>query len=305
MANALGNKTTLGILAETVPGTTPAAALQLITLTGGGPNFGGKTTINSGALGLTEIPDQIMTGDSYTGTITGECSYGMIDTLLEMVMGKAWTVNVLTVGALKKTATIEWQYPDVTKFVSEKGCMITSIALGVGTGNIMTFTANYTALSRTVSGVTVGTGAATAAPTNSIFGPIDQQQGIMEGGANNLLTQGVTGITLEISRSLVPQPGLGQVALFGLDAERFECKGSLTTYYADTILQAKAQAHAITTLSLTFGGAASLKYLFAMTKVYFSGGPGASASGQAIPQNFTYQAVKLDAPSGLTITRTP
>lgn len=304
MANAIGSRTRCGVIPETTPNTTPSVALNWLRITGGGPNGDSKAVTESAELGLVATPDEIMTGQNLTGTISGELSYGVVDLLLPSVMGNDWDDDELILGLLKRTLSIGWSYNN-GRWIIDRGAIISLLEINVSTANIVTFSAQYTAMSREEGTTALGTGSPVAANTNAVMGPISQQRAIMEGGANNLLTQGVTALSLRIARGLVPQPGLGQTALFGLDPDKASVGGAITVYYADGVLIGKSNTHAMTSLSWEMGGATTLRYNIDLLQAYLSGGPGASQAAQAVPNQFNYSAVIGDGSGPILITRVP
>jgi hypothetical protein len=135
---------------------------------------------------------------------------------------------------------------------------------------------------------------------------VSEIQVVTEGGSKNLLTEGITAMSLEFSRPVIAQPGMGTLALLGLDPAQFSLKGSFTVYYPDDVIFAKYRNNTMTSLALTVGGSSTLRYAFLMSKVrLLSGGPQAAQKGQAIAQTFGFQAVYDATNSTCQITRTP
>lgn len=304
MPNAIGSRTRCGVIPETVQGTTPAAALNYLRITGGGPNADSKQVVSSSELGLVATPDEIMVGANFTGTISGELSYGVIDLLLPSVMGAAFVSDVIALGLTTNALTIGWQFNN-SRWIVDRGAIITSLELSVGLDNIVTFTAQYTAMTRTETGTAPGTGTAVEANTNAVMGPIAQQRTITEGAANNLLTAGITALSLTIARQAVTQRGLGTTALLGLDPDKANITGAFTVYYADGTLIDKSNAHTMTALAWDIGGASTLRYEFTLPQIYLSGGPGNSQAAQAVPVTFNYNAVIGNGTGPISIERVP
>lgn len=304
MPNAIGSRTRCGVVPEVTQGVTPGNPLNYLRITGGGPNADSKQVISSNELGLVATPDEIMVGANFTGTITGELSKGVIDLLLPSVMGAQFVTDDIALGLATISRTIGWQFNNA-RWIVDRGAIITSLELSVGLDNIVTFTAQYTAMTRTETGTAPGTGTPVQANTNAVMGPIAQQRLIREGGTANLLTAGITALTLRITRQAVTQRGLGTTALIGLDPDKAEIGGSFTVYYADGTLIGKSNDHTMTSLEWELGGATTLRYNIALLQVYLSGGPGNSQAAQAVPVTFNYTAVIGNGTGPITIERVP
>ena len=304
MPNAIGSRTRCGVIPEAVQGTTPSEALNYLRITGGGPNADSKQVISSNELGLVAVPDEIMVGANFTGTITGELSYGVVDLLLPSVMGRQFVADELTLGFTTIAHTIGWQFNN-SRWIVDRGAIITSIEFSVSLDNIVTFTAQYTAMTRTETGIAPGTGTPVEANTNPVIGPIAQQRVIREGAANNLITAGITALTLRITRQAVTQRGIGTTALIGLEPDKAEIGGSFTVYYADGTLIDKSNNHTMTSLAWELGGVTTLRYNVDLPQVYLSGGPGNSQAAQAVPVTFNYNAVIGNGTGPITIERVP
>jgi hypothetical protein len=304
MPNAIGSRTRCGVIPEVTQGTTPANPINYLRITGGGPNADSKQVVSSNELGLVATPDEIMVGANFTGTINGELTYGVIDLLLPSVMGAAFVSDVIALGLATNALTIGWQYNN-GRWIVDRGAIITSLEISVSLDNIVTFTAQYTAMTRAETNTAPGTGTPVEANTNPVMGPIAQQRAILEGGANNLLTAGITALSLTIARQAVTQRGLGTTALLGLDPDKANVTGSLTVYYPDGTLIGKSVAHTMTSLAWDLGGASTLRYEISLPQVYLSGGPANSQAAQAVAATFNYNAVIGSGSGPISIERVP
>lgn len=305
MPNATARAYRVGYVKETTQGTTPASPLKLLRTTGGGGTFSPQST-QSEELGQNEVSDVIRTGVELGGSFNFLLSYGLIDELLEGIMGGAWTTNVLKVGSTKIPFTFEDQYPDVPLYNTFRGALIQQITLTFARDQVVSGSVQYRAMSLVSGAVSAGTGGPTAAPTNAVMGPVNEIRAAMEGGSKNLLSDGITEFSLTISRPMIAQPTLGSLSLIGLDADALSLTGQFTVYYPDDALYAKLRADTTTSLSFTVGGASTLRYVFLMSRVRLTGGgPQAAQRGQAIRATYQFQATLDPTNSTLQITRTP
>jgi hypothetical protein len=307
MPNATSAGYRVGYVAEVTPGTTPAAALKLLRMTSGGGKVSAQT-VESDEIHLVEVPDVIRVGADGAGSMSFELSYGALDDFLQGIFAATWATNVLKVGTTKSTFTIEDQYTDIPRFIPFKGCLIDSLSISVQQGSKITGKVGYTAgtIPTVSSATTAGTGGPTAAPTNTIMSPVGSVQLIQEGGALDLKALGVTAFSLDITRAGIKQPQLGTLSLSSLDAGRFTLKGSVSMYVSAATLLDKYLADTQTSLALTLGGSAALKYAFLMSKVRFTdGGIQELSKDSAAIQTFGFQATYDVTNTTCQITRTP
>lgn len=310
MPNATSSGYKFAYLSETTPGTTPASAMKLMRVTGGGGKLAASAT-ESGEIHLAEVPDVIRTGVEATGQVSGEVSYGALDDLIPGILGQAdWTTNTVKVGTTKRTFTFEDQYTDAGIYVPWRYSLVESLSLSFAVGSVPTFSLGYVsgAPPTAAATATAGTGAATAAPTNDVMSPVGSIQVAQEGGSGSLLAgaPGITAFSIEITRPTIKQPQLGTLALASADPSRLMVQGSFSVYFATKALLDKYLADTMTSLSFTVGGASNKKYNFLMSKVRLKdGGPAQVAKDQPVVQTYQFQAVYDATNSTILITRTP
>lgn len=299
-----------GYVAEVTPGTTPASPLQIVRTVGGGGKMTAQST-ESEETHLSETSDVIRTAIEGGGTVPMEISYGgVLDEWLQAILGGTWTTNALQVGSTKRTFTFEDQWTVAGVYQPFKYSLIEALGLNFAVGSKPTGSMTYVSASppTALATVSAGTGAATAAHTNPIMTPIGSIQLAQEGGSGSLLAggPGVTAFSIEINRPTIKMPQLGSFALAGAEPDKMSVKGSLSLYFATKTLMDKYLADTTTSLALTVGGASALKYAFLMSKVKLvDGGVQPVGRGQAVIQQFQYQAIVDATNSSLKVTRTP
>jgi Phage tail tube protein len=265
---AVGTNVKLGYVAEVTPGITPASALQLVRITGFTPG-GTKTSTQSVEMTTArEIADYIQTEAKGGWSFNHEFSYGNLDGLLESLFGAAFTTNVLKVGNTLKTLTSEVQFTDITQFCAFLYTIVNDFTLSVKKGSIINGTMGALSFFPIWSGTTVGTGAASAAPTNSVMDPVASVQLIQEGGAGAVA--GPADFTMHLSNGIIDFPQLSSLDPAALAYGQFKAEGTLSAYFADRTYVDKWAAWTDTSLTFTLGGAAALKYAFFFPKVKLS-----------------------------------
>ncbi len=301
----------VGYVKEVTQGTTPASALTLLRVTGGGGRVA-ASSIESDELQLNEVSDVIRTAADGTGTINFEYSYGGIHPLLEGLFNAAFATNVLRVGSTPAFFTIEDQFTDISRFLAFRGCVIEGISISLTQGAKITGVITYRSMvpPTSMGTATAGTGGPTAAPTNAIMSPVGSVRVIQEGGSLDLGPAGIgtTAFTIEMTRPSIAQPQLGSTALSGLDQAQFICKGTLSLYMpaGASALIDKYLADTETSLALTIGGASTLRDAYLFTRVKFTeGGPNAVQRNNPNILQLSWQSLATSPNTSAQVTRTP
>lgn len=263
-----------------------------------------KQSTQSGMMSTSrEVKDIIQVGASGGVQFSTEMQYGALDTPLEVLLGGTWTANVLKVGSVKRSLCLERQFTDITKFHAYKGAIPTSFSLGVSQGKVLTASMAFQSKFPTFGVTTVGTGT-TAASVNPVMDPIAHVQLLQEGGAGSIA--GASEFSLSIESGIIDQPQLQSLDPVDLNSGQFVVKGSFSLYYTDDTYLTKMSAWTQTSLALTIGGAASLKYAFSIPKVRLTKvGQPSQGPNQAIVQKVDFEAYYDATDTTLKITRTP
>lgn len=305
--NATGRNFRVAYIAEVTPGTTPASPLQLMRLTGGNHAIAFQS-IESAELQLAETPDLIRVGADGTLTIDGELSYGALDDFFSGIAFNPWSTNVLTIGQTRQTFTLEFQYLDIGRYVVYKKCIVTNVKLTLAAKAKITYQLTFAVgiLPTASTTATIGSAAATAAPTNSIMSPVTSIQLAQEGGSGSMLTTGCTAFSFDIARAIIPEPQLGSLAPSDIDGDALTVKGSVSLYMPNLNLFDKILADTTTKFALTLGGVSSKNYAFLWNNAKLaSGGPDAAAKAKAFLQTYNWQALYDATYTTQQITRTP
>ena len=130
---AVGSKTGLAYVAETVFGTPPSpAAMKPIRA-----KFGSKFELKRDTFSSKEVSAtrQVM-GMTYgnrsgSGSLPIEFSAGSFDDFLEATTGGAWATNILKIGNANRSFTIEDQTNEISVYEQNLGVVFTGFSLGV------------------------------------------------------------------------------------------------------------------------------------------------------------------------------
>jgi len=130
---AVGSKSGLAYVAETVYGAPPASP----AMKGLRAKFGSKFELKRDTFSSKEVSStrQVM-GMTYgnrsgSGSLPVELSYGSFDDFIEAVMGGTWTTNVLKVGNVGRSFTIEDQTSEVGVYEQNLGVVMSGLSLGI------------------------------------------------------------------------------------------------------------------------------------------------------------------------------
>jgi len=171
-------------------------------------------------------------------------------TLTDEAEGDAVTVTsggYLRNGTTKKSYTLEKSFTDVTQFIAFTGMRVDTMELSVGTGNVLT--ANFTFMGKegAIAQATVGSGAATPAPTNPVLNAIDNVADFTYGGTSQPFD--MTAFTMQVQNNLRSQPAIGSVTPIGVGVGTCTVSGTMNVYFADEDVYEDFVNYATTSLS--------------------------------------------------------
>jgi hypothetical protein len=307
MSNAISNFERVAYGKESTWGTTPTgvAASQFVRYTGVN-STNEKQTVESGEIANSgEVADIIQVSRRGGVSMNWELSYGNLDDLLESLFANAWSSNVLTVGATRKSITVERQFTDIGRYWTYAGALCQQLTLNLAVGRILTGSIGFMSKGLLEAGSSAFTGGSTvASPTNAVMDPIASLQLAQEGGAGSIA--GITDITLNLSRGLVDMPQAGSADPLDLQSGQFVASGSFSCYFADATYIAKHLSHVTSSLAFTLGGASNLKYAFLFNKVKLTI-PDIPNGGlnQPLIQQVQWKALRDASNTTCKITRTP
>lgn len=288
---------------EVTPGTTPAAALTILRTQGGGGRTTFQTT-ESRETHLGEVPFVARTLVEGAGRYPFELSYGMLDDFLVGILGGAWATNVAKVASTRRTFTFEDQYTDAAKFVAYRYAVLEQLSLNIQKGAVITGGLSFKSLPGVPGTATVGTGPATAAPTNDVMACPDSVRLIQE---NGVAVPGFIGMTMELTRPVLSADVANSPTADELRGGKFRVRGTLSFYEdGETAIEGRYTNFTTTSLAINLGDASNRRYNFLMSKVKLTdGGRQEVAEDQYVIRQYNYVAFFDATNSTLQVTRVP
>ena len=220
---------------ETTPGTTPVASANWKELPitsesiAAGPNYIESEVMNP----TRNLQALILAGKGSSGSIEGELRAADWDDYMEAALKGTWTTDVLKVGVVKRSFSIEEEYQDLTTYWRiATGMEVNTFDLNVAYGAIATVSFGFEGFD-IASAVTsaVGAGSSASASANQS----------MEGSAGSVVNidgAPVSGaifrsLALSVNNNLRPQEGMGTVGRDGIASGSASVTGTLEMYFAD------------------------------------------------------------------------
>jgi hypothetical protein len=221
-----------------------------------------------------QVTDIIRTGARAEGDVNFELSYGSFDKLLEGALMSRWVtagdavgVDLLENGTTPISYTLEKQFSDVTEFMSFTGMRVGQLSLSVRPGSILTGTFGFQGKIGAAAGVTVGTGAAIAAPSTEVMNAVNNIGTITEGG---VAFADVMGIDLTIANNLRQQPALGSLSGIGVGLGRCVVTGTVEAYFRTRALYQKYLSFAASALTFKVTDTAGNAYTFRILRLKYT-----------------------------------
>lgn len=294
--NAAASGFKVALVGEATWGTNPGTGGAYIRLAGGAGKTGTETTM-SREITTYEATDVVRTRVTGGGSYNFELSYETADKGLELVLGsvfgQAFSTNILKVGTLAKSMSIEETLGGITTPIYRlyTGAICESFRIDVRPGDMITGSFSFVSKKEAV-GTSQGVTAPSAANTNPVMNPLDSIQTLKWGGSS---VTGCTAFSMEFRRPVIQFPQLSSVDPAELVSGTFEATGSISIYVTGTTQLADYLAFTERALEITLGGVTNKKYLFNFAKCNFTDGGIESVSKDApLIQTFNWSA-KYDA----------
>ncbi|HYD52916.1 MAG TPA: phage tail tube protein [Gemmatimonadaceae bacterium] len=304
MANS--SATRLGYIPEVTPGTTPALALQLVRFTSITPRLAQGFVQSEEIVNSRELQDHIPISRGGGLSVGVEYSYGAYHGILEALLGGTWSANVLQVGSTKRTQTWEAQYTDMTpaQYAAFRFGVVTKFALAIAKGQVQRGSFDVVSRFPVWGTATVGTGAASAAPSNPVLNPNANVVLIQEGGAGSL---SCTEFSMELLHEAILNENLGSDQFTEMENGDILARGSFSQYFKDRTVLDKFVNATDTSLQLQIGGATTLRddFLFGSVKLTTPPDLPTGRRGQPIIVRFGWEAKYNATSSTIRITRNP
>lgn len=250
------NLTNLAYVEEVTFGTTPSSNLQLLRRTGGSIDINQNTVTSAEIRSDLRAGRPVRTALSSGGQIPVEWSYGTLDDILEGMLMNSWSSDVLVDGTTKKSYTFEEQLTDPSIspsiYITHKGARIETLSMSFALEQIVTGSFGVRAANPSVGSSSAGTGN-TNPTTTGPLNTVDMITGLTEGAAGTTLSSlsRVTGIDINMSRSLRDKRELGTLAAYDIGVGRLLVSGQIQYYIEDSTLLAAFLAFTDRALDIT------------------------------------------------------
>lgn len=249
------------------------------------------------------VTDLVQVGQSASGNLDFELSYGAFDNFIESLMYSTWAADVIKNGIDEKSFTLEKTFEAGTtdQFHRFPGAVVNSMDLAMQIDQIVTGTFGFVTRGMTTGQAQLAGASYAAAPGNAV----------MNAAADfaNLTIAGVTGpevtaLNLSINNNLRQQKVLGSLDARGIGTGRFEVTGDVTAYFENEELFDLYLNGNSANLSFRLGGAAAMNYVFNMDNIKFeTGSVVAGGNDQDVLANMTFRALFDGVDNTLQITR--
>lgn len=169
-------------------------------------------------------------------------------------------------GSTPTSFTLESQFADLTTtFLNHKGMRVNTMGLNVTSSQIVTGTFGFMGLGTLLSTTTVGTGADTAAPTNSVM----SESNIGALYENGVLASAVSfkTINMTLNNNLRAQDYLGSAFPGGVGSGTLDVTATIQAYFSDTAFYTKFVNNTPTALAMVLEGSDGGSYVIELPKV--------------------------------------
>lgn len=229
------NRTTTIAVPEVTYGTTPVDSANWITL---------RATTNTLAEQINAIVSeeirtdrqrtgQIIASSNVSGQIGGELSEDSWDAWIAAAMASTWTANVVKVGVLTPSYTVQVHYADIDKYIWFKGVHISAMNINFQFGQFCTITFDVMAKQagfQDTGESLVGAGSVAAADTTASLAAVDVSS-IKVGGTETTLV--VPAYSISVNNNLRPLNDLRARTPNSYGYGSADVSGSFTAYFVD------------------------------------------------------------------------
>lgn len=305
------NRVSLRYVPETTYNTTPAnsTSWKTVRFTGEGliPNYGTKQSeeIRSDRM----RSDVILTSATVSGPINFEFSPGTLDDFFQAVLGGTWTTNVLKVGTVKRSFSIEKVFNDLAsgnKYDLYTGMRANELKLSFKYGDIATGSCTFNGAGATDSATSaVGTGTVAAATTTQPFdGTFDVSSVTVDGAPAGLYFKS---LDLTLQANLRDKTAIGTPFPYDQGYGSAGVEVAASAYFDSRVLESKVRSGAPFALAFTVSDGTN-SYQFSLPRAFSTQRNGLAASklNDDVMQDLTISAA-YDSVSGssIVITRAP
>lgn len=229
MALATSNRVQLAYIPETVFGTTPSTP-QMIGIPMQSTTLDlAKEVINDPTL-VSDRMERFERHGNYQvgGNIVTSLQHAQWDDFIEAAMGGTWTTNVLKVGTVNRSFTIEQGFLDITQYRRFTGCRVNTWNLEVSPNAVVQSTFGL-----------IGAGMTTStSPLDVTITAIQAKQPMVHIGAT--ITVGgssvkATAFSMQVNNNMNATYGIGSSGALDVTQHESQVTGSMTFYFEDMV----------------------------------------------------------------------
>lgn len=239
------------------------------------------------------ITDAVDTVNNGWHKVTAKASANEITVATSLAAESADTVTIkgkyVRNGTTKRSFSIEQAFTDINQFFIFKGQRLSSMALNVSSGAIITGSFAFMGTAADRAGTTYAN-AITSATTTDVVNATSNVGSVVEGGAT--LTTALQSISLNVDNALRNQPAIANKYPAGIGYGRQTVSGSITAYFVDGTLYDKFLDHTSSSLSFDVSDAAGNRLRITLPKVYFqTDAPAPGGIDQDVTESIEFTAV--------------
>lgn len=268
-ASADSSRAQLRYVVEAQPGVTPdAPTMKNLRFTGESLSAARTTASSAEIRADRNIADLITTGESATGDINVEYSFGTYDDFLESALQGVWTDNVLKNGVTRKSFTIEKEFSDVGKFEYFRGCEVTQMAINMSASQFVTGSFGIMARKSESGSASIATVKAPAT-TTPVFNTTYHMTGLTINGG--VYSDGIQSLAFSLNNNAREQRQIGSKDLAGVGMGSALLTGTLNCYFGNaTVITDAYDTDTPVEIQFILAAAGSL-YTVTLPAVKFSG----------------------------------
>ncbi|HMB76904.1 MAG TPA: phage tail tube protein [Kiloniellaceae bacterium] len=270
MAFADSSETEIAFIPESVFGTTPATPVfQRMRVTSEDLMGEQQTTVSNELRPDAEVADLIRVGESATGNLPFELSFGSeFDTLFEHALRGSFAANELKAGIEKKSISLEKRHETgaTDHYFRFVGCRVGQMSLNLKAQEIVTGSLQIMGLSEATDTAIISGATYTDANSNPVMAAADVGTITVGGVAGTLY---YTDLSFSLNNNLRAQPAIGQVGAAGIGYGRREITGSIIAYFEDDDLYEEAVQNNSSSLSFALSDGSN-SYSVTLPKLKFT-----------------------------------
>ncbi|WP_444901247.1 phage tail tube protein [Microbulbifer sp. SSSA007] len=235
-----------------------------------------------------QITDYRHMNKSVGGDININLSYGSFDDLLEAVSMGTWTNDKLTVGATRRSFTIERKFGGIPDkpYHRYKGCEVNTLNLTVAPGARVSGSFGIIGKDMNLGAAALPGSTYGDATSTQVF---DSFKGVISEGSTDLAI--VTEVTLTLENGLESRYVIGSDTTVQPGAGRSNVTGQLSAYFENSTLLEKFLNEDASSLEFSLVDAAGNSYVITLPKIKYTGGQVDVSGEGAIILPLPFQAV--------------